>query len=227
MFLWTNAIFGGMPTYQIGGYKVSNLLSKTRSILSLFFSGPIGAFNTLGISFYLLFIVLGLSPWVSLIGTIGFMLTTNNYVLWDTGHSNKMYTIGTSAIVIAGILSAYWKEKYLQGLVLFGYGLGMNLYFNHIQMTYYLLLGMLLFTGIFIYDKFRSGTINEFAKGSLALFIGGVLAVGAATATLWTNYEYGKDTMRGEPILKKVANTEAKSSSETGWFSMGLWDAVE
>lgn len=219
--LWTNAMFGGMPTYHIGGYGVSNLLEKTRSFLSLFFSTPIGAFNLMGISFYILFLVVGLNPWVSLIGALGCMLTTNNYVLWGAGHSNKMYVIGTSGLVIAGILAAYWKEKYLQGLALFGYGLGINLYFNHIQMTYYLFLGMLVFTGIFFFHKLRTESLNSFLKGSLALTIGGILAVGASTANLWTNYEYAKDTMRGEAILKKVSNTEAKSSSETDGLA---WD---
>ncbi|MEM6320342.1 MAG: YfhO family protein [Bacteroidota bacterium] len=213
--LWTNAMFGGMPTYQIGGYHITNLIEKTRPLVKLFFGDPIGVFILANISCYILFLVLGVNPWLSMVGALAFGFVTNNFVLWDTGHTNKLNVLATCAMVAAGTISVYKNRNYLLGGALFAFGFGMNVYYNHPQMTYYLFLAMLIYVGGLIVEAAKNKDFKPFLMGSLALTIGGILAVGASTARLWTTYEYSKDTMRGDPILKTVSNTEAQTSSET------------
>jgi hypothetical protein len=232
--LWTNAMFGGMPTYQIGQYDTSNYIGHTRSIIKLSFGDPIGVFWLANISCYILFLIVGLNPWVSMIGAIAFGFVTNNFVLWEAGHTNKLNVIATIPLVIAGVLAVYWKRKYILGGAIFAFGFGLNVYYNHPQMTYYLFLAMLIYVVGLIVEMVKTKDYKHFGMGTLTLTIAGILAVAASTSTLWSTYEYAKDTMRGDPILKTVSNTEAKSSSETeglaynyamGW-SAGFMDLM-
>ena len=66
--LWTNGMFGGMPGYQIGVPHHGNKIGIIERMSRLFFNAPIGVFNTLMIGAYLLLILLGVNPWLSIVG---------------------------------------------------------------------------------------------------------------------------------------------------------------
>ena len=70
--LWTNAMFGGMPTYQINTVSEGNNLKLLDRIGSLAIQPPIGRFFIAMISFYILMVVLGVNSWLSIIGAIAF-----------------------------------------------------------------------------------------------------------------------------------------------------------
>lgn len=219
--LWTNSMFGGMPTYQIGGYDYTNFINKSIQYLKLFFSGPIGVFNMAMVCMYILFCVLGISPWISLIGAIGFGLATNNFVLWEAGHTNKISVIATSGILLAGVFSVYKKQNYLLGGVLFAFGVGLSLTLNHIQMSFYLFMGMLVYFVAKLVEVIQKKDYKPFLTGTMVLLASGLIGILPAAGIMLPTYEYTKDTMRGEPILKSVENTAAQSSSETNGLA---WD---
>ena len=210
--LWTNAMFGGMPTYQINTVSEGNNLKLLDRIGSLAIQPPIGRFFIAMISFYILMVVLGVNSWLSIIGAIAFGLTTNNLILFGTGHETKLKAIAYLPLATAGMLLAF-RKRYLAGGILFAVGLGLDIMANHVQMTYYFFMTALIFGIAQVIFEIRKGEYLHLAKAVGVLLVGGILAVGSAASNLWITYEYSQDTMRGEPILK----TEGKpsSSSET------------
>lgn len=223
--LWTNAMFGGMPTYQINTINSGNNLKYLDRLLILFGpgDGPIGRFFTAMVGFYLLLILLGVNPWLSIVGAIAFGFTTNNMILLETGHVTKFKSLIYFPYLVAGILLAF-REKYILGGLLFGVGLGLNLLSNHPQMIFYLFITLLVL-GIaqFVYSL-RENRLVPFLKAVGVLVVGAALAFGSAASNLWVTLEYQKDTMRGDAILASSGEqnqANLQSSSETKGLS---WD---
>ena len=215
---WTNSGFGGMPAYQIKSVETTNLTRKISKALSLWMPRPAGMFFFGAICFYLMALVLGVHPWLGIIGGLAFAFATNNVVLFEAGHNTKILTIMSFPLVIAGVIQAY-KGKLFTGSLIFALGMSLSLGANHPQMVYYLglLLGIyvLIRLGIAIKEK----ELPTFAKASGFLLIGLFLAIGTSAGKLLPTYEYSKDTMRGKPILKSEG--AVKSSSEVDGLD---WD---
>ena len=176
--LWTNTLFSGMPTYQIDSNQPKNLIKYVDKGLHLFISRPIGLFFAAMAVFYIMLVLLGVNPWLSVIGALAFGLTTNNYVLFGAGHITKIKAIIYLGLITAGVVLAF-RKKYLLGGLIFALGFGLNLYANHIQMTYYFFLTLLLYGIIEFVDHIIKKDLASFGKAVMYLTIGGLLAVKA------------------------------------------------
>ncbi len=230
--LWTNAMFGGMPTYQISAKPKNNLLTYVEKTMSLYIGRPAGYFIAGMIGFYALMLLLGVSPWLSLLGAFLFGFTTNSLTLFEAGHNSKLMAIMTSAPVIAGVLLLF-KEKYLLGAAVFGVALGVNIGANHPQMTYYLAICMILLVIIQLVKSVKSGQLASFGKAVGIMSVVAILSVGSSASKLWTTYEYTKETMRGGQILKADPNASVNANATGGleWdyamqWSNGLGDVL-
>ena len=113
MPLWTNNMFGGMPTYQISSVRDGNQTGVYDNLLQLYIPRPIGRFISAMLAFYILMVVLGVNRWVGVIGAIAFGLTTNNLVLFEAGHTSKLGAIAYMPLLAAGLLLAFRDKKYL------------------------------------------------------------------------------------------------------------------
>ncbi len=221
--LWTNAMFGGMPTYQINTPHQGNYLTYLERVTRFGIDHPIGRFFAAMLSFYILMLVLGVNQWLAVLGAIAFGFTTNNFTLYEAGHITKLRAISYFPLVAAGMLVTY-RKHYLWGGILFAAGLGLNILANHIQMSYYLALTIPFFAIAELIRDIRRGQIIHFLKASGILIVAAGLAVGASLTNIWTTYEYSAETMRGEPILeteKSQPQAQIASSSETEGLS---WD---
>ena len=112
----------------------------------------------------------------------------------------------------AGLILAF-RRRYLLGGILFAVGLGLDIMANHVQMTYYFSMTLLIFGIAQLIYSIQRKELAHFGKAAGALLIGGLLAIGSSASNLWITYEYAKDTMRGEPILETAG--EPTSSSQT------------
>ena len=199
--LWTDSMFGGMPAYQIRGgvsyniylwiqrYMGLNLPYLTVSIVFMYLLG-----------FYILLASLKFNRYLCIIGAIAFAFSSYNIIIIMAGHSSKAYALGYAAPVLAGILLLFDK-KYIAGFLLTMMTLGLELSTNHPQITYYLF----LIIGLFLIVKFiyamKEKEISSFIKSSVLFLIAVVLAVAPSITNLWTTYEYGKYTTRGQSDL--------------------------
>ncbi len=208
---WTNSMFGGMPTYQIFNPNKSNLLQYVGKVLGLGMEYPVGMFIIGMFSFYIMLLLLGVNSWLAIIGSIFFAFSTNNLILFEAGHSSKVQTLMVAPLIISGMLLVF-RKKWLVGLTVFSIGMGLNLFYRHPQMTYYLGLVMLILVIIYGIDAIKNKTLPDYIKSGLVLLLGLVLSIGSTSSILWSTYEYGEDTMRGAPIIQ-TDNADPNSSS--------------
>lgn len=213
--LWTNAMFSGMPTYQITGPQKKNLMKPLRDLQRLFIERPIGYFIGAMIGFYILMLILGLSPLVSAIGAVFFAFSTNNLVLFEAGHMTKLSAVFSIPLFLAGVILTF-RKHYLYGFLIFSIGLAINILHNHLQMTY--LLGILtaILMVFYFFKYLREKELMHFVKVSLIFVAGAILAVATSSSKIWTTYEYSQETMRGKPILTSNSSTPASSSETDG-----------
>jgi len=211
--LWTNSIFGGMPTYQIDSAQPSNLLHHVEKASNLFIPRPIGYFFAMALMFYLFMISLRVNPWISIIGALAFSFSAGNMTLFEAGHMTKLRVLATFGLIAMGMVMTFRKE-YLKGGIIFALGLGLSLYANHIQMTYYFFLALGIYILIEIVNLLKNGQGVHLGKALLVLLLATGVGVGSSASKLWTTYEYAKDTMRGDPILTSTSSV-AKTSSQT------------
>ncbi len=212
---WTNSMFGGMPTYQIVGCTPSNKVSWLQSSLSLGISRPIGYFVAGMIGFFILLTLLGISPWLSLIGAIMFGFATNNFILFEAGHNSKVMTIFSSPYIVAGMMLVF-RKKYLLGGTLFALGMSLNLYNNHPQMTYYLGLMLAIIALGYIIDIVINKEWLHLLKSSGIFVACLAIALGTSASRIMTTLEYQEDSMRGKPILAAESQANKPSKSLKG-----------
>lgn len=210
--LWTNAMFGGMPSYQINTISSGNHVKKLERVVRLFLAPPAGQFIAAMVSFYILMVLLGVSPWLAIVGGMAFGFSTNSLILYEAGHETKLRVISYLPLIAAGLLLAFRKRYWLGG-TLFGVGLALDLAANHVQMTYYFFITVLIWGIAELVVNAKNGTWLHFGKAAAVLIVGGVLAVGSAAANLLVTYEYSQDTMRGKPILEKTTTSAQPTSS--------------
>ena len=215
--LWTNAIFGGMPTYMIRFPVKSNKSWLLERTTRLWLKSPIGIFLSAMIGMYILLLCLGVGTWTSIFGAVVFGLMTNHMVLFEAGHNSKLRVLFQTGPMLAGLIMVY-RKRYLTGGILFAMFLAVGVFCNHYQMTYYL--GM--YAGIYVlmmaYHSHRNKELEAFAKGSAVLLLGTLIALACSSSRVLTAAEYAQDTMRGDPILQDNQAT-ANSSSETKGLS--------
>lgn len=211
--LWTNSMFGGMPTYQISSRQNNNISKYIERASQLFFSRPIGYFIGAMLFFYVTMILLGVNPWLSMLGAFAFAFTTNNLVLFEAGHATKIRALIASSMVVGGTILAY-RQKLWIGALAFTIGMAVNINANHFQMTFYL--GILL--GIFVLFELvkhiKEGKFKDFGIASGVLILCLAVAMGTGASKLMTTLEYSKETMRGNPILE-AQGEQVTTSSET------------
>ena len=217
--LWTNSMFGGMPTYQISAPQQYDIIGHVSKLAKLYFKSPIGAFLAAMIGFYILMLLLGASHWLSIIGAIAFGFTTNNFILYEAGHVTKLQAIAFFPLIAAGLILVFRNRLYL-GSLIFALGLALNINANHVQMTYLLGICFGIYVLFKLVDAIKNNSLPQWSKAVGFLVIATILAAATSTSRLWTTYEYAKDTMRGEPILTSNS-TAPKSSSETDGLEWG------
>lgn len=208
--LWTNQMFGGMPAYQIWVPYAYNGATYGIALITKALPNPTGTVLLLLFGAYFLFIVLKVNPWLAAAGAIAFTFTTYNFVLIASGHSSKALAIGFFAPIIASILLTI-RGKYWYGASLTALFLALEIRTNHVQMTYYLLLAILVFVLVELYQAYRNKTISNLIKsfGFLALSV--VLAIMINASLLWSTAEYAKETNRGKSNLTAETSTDKDS----------------
>ena len=111
-------------------------------------------------------------------------------------------------LVIAGVHLTY-KKDWLKGIGLTTLGLSLHIRSNHLQITYYLLLILLIYVLIKFIYSIKSGQTAEFFKYSIILIIPVVLGVGTNLSRIWTTMEYTKYSTRGKSDLTVTAENKA------------------
>lgn len=194
--LWTNRMFGGMPAYLISLEPAGDLTNFLIKVMTIGLPHPINSlfFGMLGM--YILLLSLKIRPEIAIIGAWGFAFSTFNLLSLEAGHNAKIWAICLIPLIMAGIQSAFDGKKLL-GVALTAFALMLQLKFNHLQITYYTLLAVLLYGLFQLFHAYKEKELRAFGKTVALLLLAAVLAVGANAGRLLPVLEYGKYSTRG------------------------------
>ena len=207
--LWTNSAFSGMPAWNISAPQKTNLFQYVHKVLSIGLPSPLGSVFISMLGFFILLLVLDVGVWVSALGAIAYGFTSYLYIIIGAGHNAKAVAMAYMAPVIAGVLLTY-KGKYLWGLVLTAIAASLELYANHLQITYYLILILVVIVIAEFISDIRQKKLLHFVKASLMLVLVAVISVLTFSTKLYANYEFGKETTRGKPVLTSNESNQTK-----------------
>lgn len=210
--LWTNSIFGGMPTYAISTVT-SPMLTKLRwpakpqvwSQLFLYLLCP-----------FIMLLSFKVRPWIAFIGAIGIGFATENFTIIDVGHNTKAAAIGYLPLIIAGCQFIF-RKKYILGLAVLATGMGLQVLVNHVQITYYGGFMVVLFFIFQLVQHIREKRIKDYAIAAILAIAGAGIAVGANSINLLLLNEYAEDSIRGKSVLSLT-----KQNSDTENVQNGL-----
>ncbi len=223
--LWTNSMFGGMPTYQIAMSQPATAVSFIYSFFTNF-PRPVFYLILYLIGFYILLLSLRVNPWLSAVGAIGFAFASYNFIIIVAGHSSKAITLAYMAPVIGSVVMAYRSNRWL-GVILTAIFLALGIQSGHIQIVYYVM--MLL--GIFIVSELiyaiLEKQIKSFLITSAGLLGATIIAMGINATTLITTYEYGKYSMRGQSSSTASSDQKSKGGLEKDYITQWSYGVGE
>jgi len=198
--LWTNSMFGGMPAYQISVRYPNNYMYEVRTFLTLGMSSPAMMLFNLMLGFFILLIILRVNPWLAIVGAIAYAFTAYTFIILDAGHITKAAALGYLPPLFGGIILVN-RGKYLLGGALTALFFALELLCNHIQMTYYFFIFLMIYILVEWVLKIREKNFADIFKSIAVFIIAGVIAVGCNFTNLWNTYEYSKSTIRGPSEL--------------------------
>lgn len=203
--LWTNSQFGGMPTFQMTTAFKSNLIADVKNFLTKsYFPSSIGLIFTLFIGFFIMLLVMGVDPWLALIGSFAYAFSTYFITSYEAGHTGKLRVIGFMAPSIATIFLAL-RGKWILGGSLTAFTVCAALSSNHLQINYYLALLITLIMVVEGFMAFKEGRLSPYFFSAGTLLLAAILAIGPNISSIWSTYSYSQETIRGgsSPLEKE------------------------
>lgn len=194
---WTNSMFSGMPGYQI-------LFEQTTKITLLYFHyiftfglpDPASFFFLACIGFYILCVTLNIKPWIGTMASLAYAFASYSAVIVTVGHVTKFAAMGYAPAVIAGLI-LLTQRKYVLGLMATVLFATLQIYQNHLQITYYtLLIAICLGIGFLVTCIKAKDYKHLFSTLGLAL-VAGAIALGSFAVMILPTNEYTKESMRG------------------------------
>ena len=206
---WSDAMFGGMPTYQTGAQFRGDIIKHVDNALN-FLPKPANYLFLLFAGFFLLGLTAVRNWKYALLGATFFGLSTYFYIIISAGHNGKVHTIAYFAPLLAGVLLVYIRKKYLLGFVVTALFMGLQIAANHFQMTYYLFIGIgFLFLSELIRVLLKKSDWKHFGISSGVLALAFLLGIGMNSQRLLANREYAEETVRGKQILEDEKQNHA------------------
>ena len=210
---WSNAMFAGMPSNYTYAPEPVNVFKAFEKVFTLSMFGftrrHIGSIFLTFICFYIFLLSIGCRSWLSFAGSIAYTLCSYNFIIIEAGHMNKSLVMATMAPIIGGVMLCY-RGKLLWGALITLIFSGLNIFWSHQQISYYLLLVLLILATVYLIYAIREKELKKYFKATGVLIVAALLAIIPAVGQLVPSADYAKETMRGGTVLKQ--SSEKKSS---------------
>jgi hypothetical protein len=198
--LWTNSIFSGMPAYLISTKFPGNLMKHVDKVLRIF-KMPVSVLFLSMAGFYFLLLLFNVNPWLSIAGAIAYSFSSFFFQILAAGHNTQAIALAYMAPTIGAIYYAYRYDA-IKGALLAAFMLSLEILANHLQITYYAAIILLIFVIIEFIYSLKEKSFGKFLKTSLILIIPVAIAIGINFGNLNTIREYGKYSVRGKSDLQ-------------------------
>ncbi len=212
---WTDALFSGMPTFQIApSYEGTTMLTPASAIYRLGFPTPVSWIFLLMLGFFLLMLAFKVKWYYAVLGAIGYAFSSYFFILMGAGHIWKLMVLAYIPPTIAGIVWCY-SGKYLGGAAVAAFFAALQLASNHVQMTYYSMFLIVALVIAYLVKAIIDKKVGRWCIATAALAVAAVLALAANSPNLYLTYKYAQETMRGGHSELTPTGEEAANAKPT------------
>ena len=209
--LWTNAMFSGMPTFQMSTFYPNNVLRYIEVGLQKVLVHESGVYIVALLMLGFFFLLRGekVDPWLSVAGAVAFGFSAFFIISLAAGHNAKIRTAAYMAPLVLGVLLAY-RGRTALGFFVAALATGLSIQSNHFQITYYTAIPVLAVSLAYLVAAVREGALKQWVLRSALLLAAAVVGIGPNIGNLWSTYAYTKATMRGgHSDLTPIADASA------------------
>jgi len=220
--LWTNSLFSGMPAFQIGGVPYNNVVpSYVHLIMTLGLPKPVNFFFLACICFYFLCVILRVRTIFGILGALAFAYATYNPIITAVGHDTKMLSIAYMPALLASIILIY-EKRYWLGAGLTALFTSVLIIQNHPQIDYYLFFTLGIMTIFYAARWIKNKEWRHFGLAIVFTIVAGLTGVLTNAASIFSTYEYQKETIRGgaRSIVDSTAKNENASNGLTKDYAL-------
>lgn len=213
--LWTNSMFGGMPTYQISTVYDGNLMHKVKRLFGLWLGSPAGILLSYLLGFYIMLLCFKVNKWVAVLGAIAFAFSSYYLIIIQAGHNSKAVAIALSPPVIGAFYLAF-RRNIKWGILLSALFMAIQIAANHLQITYYVGI-LLLFMGIveLVRTLNKQNTFKNFGIAVVGILVAYGFALGINYGNISFTQDYAQYTIRGENDIKIQPNGSTASANQS------------
>lgn len=209
--LWTNAMFSGMPTFQMSTFYPNNVLRYIEIGLQKALVHESGVYIVALLMLGFFFLLRGekVDPWLSVAGAVAFGFSAFFIISLAAGHNAKIRTAAYMAPLVLGVLLTY-RGRTALGFFVAALATGLSIQSNHFQITYYTAIPVLAVSIAYLVAAIKEGSAKQWVLRSALLLAAAVVGIGPNIGNLWSTYAYTKATMRGgHSDLTPVADSTA------------------
>jgi len=227
---WIDNAFGGMPTYQLGARYPYDFLTPIHKLFQLI-PQPAEILFLYLLSAYLFLLIIKMPIPIAVFGAFAYGLSTYLLIILQVGHNTKAQALAYMPLVIGGMYMILHDQR-SRGFILTVFALSMQIRANHYQMTYYMLLLMLIIGIVYAVHALNSKTLKNFLRQFSLLVLAGILALGLNATPLLATSEYSKFSTRGKSELNQnpdgsiKQNTGGLSTDYITQFSYGIFESL-
>lgn len=211
--LWTDAMFGGMPAYQVSVNHQANIFKYCIVAFRLGLPGPIGILFTVLMGGYLMGLFLRVRPWLSILLGLAIGLSTINILYLGAGHTAKVVAIGFIAPMLGAMIYAM-RSRSMLGWAAMAFFLGCQITSNHLQMTYY---AGILMAMVFVFEWANMLLKKQIKEAAVTLgmaIVATAIAILPNASNLMSTYEYSQYTTRGKSDLTISSSKEQRDQKD-------------
>jgi hypothetical protein len=226
--LWASSMFSGMPAYLVNVEWSDGVVLGFKKLLSVFLPHPVNVIFLAFICYYIMLLAFKIRPWFAILGAIAFGFSSYMIIGLSAGHNARIGAIAFMPLVIAGIHLAFNNKRVL-GFAVTALGLALHLRENHMQITYYLVLIVLVYGLVHMILAFREKQIAEFFKTVVILIPAVLISVGTFFGQFWSITEYTKYSIRGPSELaqnKSDKDANGLSKEYAFQYKYGIWEPL-
>lgn len=216
---WTNALFSGMPNFQISpSYPANKVLSGFAKVYSLWLPAPCNLLFIMMLGFFIMCLCLRFRWYTSLFAAVAWGFSTYFIIIIGAGHIWKFLALAYVPPTIGGIALCY-RGKYIAGTALTALFGALELQSNHPQMTYYFCFVIFFLILAWLWNALKNNGMKRWAIATCCCFAGGMFALGANSANLYNSWQYAQETIRGKATDLTPENGQAVTGLDKDYIT--------
>ena len=217
---WTNALFGGMPTYQMApSYKSTDKLGQAINAYHLWLPENVWYVFAYLLGFYILLRAFDFRQHLAALGSIIWAFSTYFLIIIAAGHIWKVWALAYLPPMIAGIVLAY-RGKYLWGFLVTAIFTAFEINANHVQMKYYYLFIILFLVIAWFVEALQKKELARFVKATGVCLAAAAIGLCLNLSNIYHTWQYSQESMRGKSeLVKKNSANQTSSGLERDYIT--------